>query len=257
MVLVSELMLQQTQVARVVDRLPRFIARFPTPTACAQRPLAAVIDEWQGLGYNRRAVNLHRAATVIAERHGGAVPRDLAALLALPGVGAYTARAVRVFAFELDDGVVDTNIGRILARLDGNPLARAKAQALADALVPRGEGWVWNQALMELGAIVCRPKPRCESCPLADSCSWQRTGRPEPDPAVGSAAVSTGQTRFEGSDRQGRGRLVDALRRGPVDPVDLARVMGWPDQPDRATAVAEGVVRDGLASIVDGVLRLP
>ncbi len=255
--LVSELMLQQTQVGRVVDRLPRFIRRFPTPTACARGPVSAVIEEWQGLGYNRRAVNLHRAATVIAERNDGAVPDDLGELLALPGVGAYTARAVRAFAFELDDGVVDTNIGRTLARLGGVSLTRARAQRLADALVPVGEGWAWNQALMELGAIVCRPKPGCHRCPLADGCSWYGAGCLAPDPAVGSAAVSTGQSRFEGSDRQGRGRLVDALRRGPVARADLASVMGWPDQPDRAAKIAETVVRDGLAEIAGENLRLP
>lgn len=246
-ILVSELMLQQTQVARVVDRLARFADRFPTPVACAAAPVGDVIDEWKGLGYNRRAVNLHRAATVIVDEHGGAVPDDLDALLALPGIGAYTARAVLAFAFEREVGVVDTNIARVLARWEGVRLRPAEVQRLADAEVIVGEGWAWNQALMELGALLCRPDPRCDDCPVTARCSWQRAGRPEPDPSVGSAKVSKGQSRFEGSDRQGRGRLVDALRTGEVDDVDLESVMGWPDDRPRAERVAVSLLEDGLA----------
>jgi A/G-specific adenine glycosylase len=253
-ILVSELMLQQTQVARVVDRLPRFLRRFPAPTACADRPVGDVIDEWSGLGYNRRAVNLHRAAVAVRDEHDGAVPQGLAELLALPGIGPYTARAVRVFAFEFDDGVVDTNIGRVLARLRGSPLRTSDAQRLADRMVPSGHGWQWNQALMELGAVVCRPTPKCESCPLSDGCSWRGSGV---DPAIGSAAVSKRQARFEGSDRQGRGRLVDALRAGPVALADLANIMGWGDDPDRAHRVAAAVVADGLAVEDESCVRLP
>lgn len=253
-ILVSELMLQQTQVARVVDRLPRFLRRFPTPTACADHPVGGVIDAWSGLGYNRRAVNLHRAAVAIRDEHDGAVPPVLSQLLALPGVGPYTARAIRVFAFEFDDGVVDTNIGRVLARLSGSPLRPSDAQRLADRLVPRGQGWHWNQALMEVGAVVCRPTPSCGSCPLSENCSWRGDGV---DPAIGSAAVSKRQTRFEGSDRQGRGRLVDALRAGPVARAHLPGVMGWADDPDRARRVAAAVVADGLAIEDDSCVRLP
>lgn len=247
-------MLQQTQVARVIDRWHRFLERFPTATACADRPVGDLIDEWAGLGYNRRAVNLHRAATVVRDEHGGDLPSDLDALLALPGVGPYTARAVRAFAFELDDGVVDTNIGRILARLGGERLTPAKAQRLADELVPDGLGWEWNQAIMELGALVCRPSPSCDGCPIRTHCAWAGDG---PDPAVGSAAVSKGQSRFEGSDRQGRGRLVDALRRGPVPAVELASVMGWSDEPERAQRVAVTLLADGLAVERDGQWELP
>ncbi len=256
-IMVSELMLQQTQVARVLERLPRFIERFPAPVACAQSSAGEVIDEWKGLGYNRRALNLHRAATIITDEHGGVVPSDLSALLALPGIGRYTARAVRVFAFELDDGVLDTNVGRVLARLGGRSLKPAEAQRLADALVPAGESWAWNQAVMEVGALCCRPRPRCDDCPLANACRWHRAGRPLPDPSTNSAAVSKGQTRFEGSDRQGRGRLIDALRQGPVAGDDLAAVMGWPNDAARAEAVANSVIGEGLAVVCDGVLRLP
>ncbi len=253
-ILVSELMLQQTQAARVIDRFPRFLERFPTPTSCADRPVGDVIDEWSGLGYNRRAVNLHRSAVVVRNDHGGAVPSSLPGLLALPGVGPYTARAVRAFAFELDDGVVDTNIGRVLARLGGLPLRPVEAQRLADGLVPVGEGWHWNQAVMELGAVICRPTPSCSGCPIVADCSWQGSG---PDPATGSAGVSKGQSRFDGSDRQGRGKLVDALRSGSVALSDLADVMGWPEDLDRAGRVAATLVVDGLALERGGRLELP
>lgn len=247
-ILVSELMLQQTQVERVIDRWPRFLRRFPDPSTCARAPRADVIEEWAGLGYNRRAVNLHRAAEVIADDHGGRVPTELGDLLDLPGIGPYTARAIRVFAYEADDAVLDTNVARILARAGGVTLSRAEAQAAADAAVPAGRGWAWNQALLDVGATCCRSRrPDCGRCPVVAACSWHTEGRPEPDPAVGSAGVSGGQSRFEGSDRQGRGRLVDALRAAPVAMADLAVVMGWPDDAARAHRVADGVVADGLA----------
>ncbi len=256
-ILVSELMLQQTQVARVVDRLPRFLDRFPTPSACAAAPAGDVIDEWAGLGYNRRALALHRAAGAMVADHGGDVPSELAALLALPGIGPYTARAVRVFAFERPDGVVDTNIARVLARVVGRPLTASVAQRLADRLVPDGDPWTWNQALMEVGALRCRPTPRCDDCPLRTACGWARSGLPDPDPAERTAGVTSPQSTFEGSDRQGRGRLVDALRRGPVEAADLAATMGWSDDPARAARVAETVVGDGLAVVEHGTYRLP
>ena len=151
-ILVSETMLQQTQVARVIDRLPRFLERFPSPEACAAAPAGDVVDEWAGLGYNRRPLNLHRAATVMVESHGGRVPERLEDLLALPGVGPYTARAVRAFAHELPAAVVDTNIGRVLARWDGIRLTPNRVQQRADALAPDDQPWQWNQSLMELGA---------------------------------------------------------------------------------------------------------
>lgn len=247
-------MLQQTQVARVIDRWPQFLARFPTPSACADRPVGDVIDEWSGLGYNRRAVNLHRTACVVRDEHEGTIPSSLKELLALPGIGPYTARAVRAFAYELDDGVVDTNIGRVLARIGGSQLKPAAAQRLADDLVPVGHGWEWNQAIMELGALLCRPKPLCGECPVRGNCAWHGEG---PDPATGSASVSKGQSRFEGSDRQGRGRLVDALRNGSVDTSQLPTVMGWPTDCERAERVAATLLADGLAVRVDDCWELP
>jgi A/G-specific adenine glycosylase len=258
-VLVSELMLQQTQVARVLPRYEAFLARWPTPTACAAAPRADLVEAWAGLGYNRRAVNLHRCAQAIAEEHGGELPADRAALEALPGIGPYTSRAVLAFAFEHDDvGVLDTNAARVLARWEGRSLGRAEAQRQADEAVPVGEGWAWNQAMLDLGATVCSARsPTCETCPMADRCAWQLSGRPEPDPAVGSAGVSGPQSTFAGSDRQGRGRLVDALRFGPVSAADVAAAMGWPDDPGRAERVAPGLVSDGLVEVAaDGSYRL-
>ncbi len=263
-VLVSEVMAQQTGIERVVPAYLTFLARFPDPAACAASPASDVVRLWAGLGYNRRALNLHGAATAVVERHGGALPDDLAALLALPGVGPYTARAVLAFAFERPVGVVDTNVGRVLARRSGRRLRAAEAQALADdmavAAAPGGgeRSWRWNQSLMELGAAVCRRRrPHCAACPVVSGCAWAASGLAPPDPADGSAGVSTGQPRFDGSDRQGRGRLVAALRAGPVPVADVAAVMGWPDDPARADRVAVGVVADGLAVRHDDVLRLP
>lgn len=258
-VLVSELMLQQTQVARVTDRYVRFLERFPTVAACAASPVGDVIDEWAGLGYNRRAVHLHRAATHCVERHGAALPDQLDELLALPGVGPYTARALLVFAHERDIGLVDTNAGRFVSRaLAGRSVGRAEAQSVADAAVPGGWGWTWGQAVFDLGAAICRKRvPRCDECPIRTQCAWARAGFPVPDPIEGSAGISAPQAPLEGSDRQGRGRLVDALRAGPVADGDLAVAMGWPDDPHRAARVAATLVTDGLAVCDDQGYRLP
>ena len=253
-ILVSETMLQQTQVARVIDRLPRFLERFATPEACAAATPGSVVEEWAGLGYNRRPLNLHRAATAMVERHGGRVPERLDDLLALPGVGPYTARAVRAFAFEAPAAVVDTNIGRVLARWAGRTLTGKQAQARADELVQGVDVWRWNQSIMEFGALVCTKRaPRCDECPVSDLCSWRGEGD---DPAVGSAAVAGRQSRFEGSDRQLRGRLVDAMRAGPVARTQVLRAAGSDDQ-DRVDAVIVGLVRDGLAVEDDEGFRLP
>jgi A/G-specific adenine glycosylase len=259
-VLVSELMLQQTQVPRVVPRYHQFLARFPTPAHCAAAPAGEVVRAWAGLGYNRRAVNLHATAVLVVDHHGGRLPDQLDQLLELPGVGPYTARAVLAFAFERDVGVVDTNAARVLARVAGHSLGRAEVQARADQAVPPGRGWAWNQAVLDLGATVCTSRsPSCGSCPLVGACAWYATGCPEPDPARGSAGVSTGQSRFEGSDRQGRGRLVEALRRtGVLEPGQLAATAGWPDDPARTASAVASLVRDGLAvEDESGLLRLP
>jgi A/G-specific adenine glycosylase len=195
----------------------------------------------------------------VVEHHGGELPDDLDALCALPGVGPYTARAVLVFAFERDLGLVDTNAGRFLARAAaGAPVPRPAAQRLADSLVPRGDGWAWGQAVFDFGALVCtRRAPRCEQCPIARRCAWARAGFKLPDPVEGSAGISGPQSDFAPSDRRGRGRLVDALRRGPVQRRALADVMGWPDDPARAERVADTVVADGLAVRTAATYRLP
>ncbi|MFP4636128.1 MAG: A/G-specific adenine glycosylase [Nitriliruptoraceae bacterium] len=258
-VLVSELMLQQTQVPRVVPRYSAFLARFPDPASCAAAPVGEVVAAWEGLGYNRRAVNLHRAATSIVEQHGGRLPDHLDGLLALPGVGPYTARAVLAFAFERDHGVVDTNAARFLARaIAGERLAPRRAQQLADEQVPLGRGWAWNQAVLDLGATIClRRQPRCSTCPIVEHCRWAQDGFPAPDPADGTAGSSVAQSRFAGSDRQGRGRLVQALRTGPVELARVADVTGWPDDPERAQRIADQLVGEGIAEYADGQLALP
>jgi A/G-specific adenine glycosylase len=259
-VLVSEVMAQQTQVARVVPAYVRFLEEFPTPTACAAAPLADVLRAWRGLGYNRRARNLHRAAGAMVSDHDGRVPSTLGGLLALPGVGAYTARAVLAFAFEVDIGVVDTNAGRVLARaVAGRPVGPAEAQSLVDAMVPEGRGWPFGQALLDLGASVCvAGTPRCTGCPIRPRCRWAASGGRSPDPARGSAGVSTPQSAFIGSDRQGRGRLIDALRRGQVGPAGVASAAGWPDDPGRAARIADDLIGDGLVvRSRSGVLSLP
>ena len=258
--LVSEVMAQQTQVARVVPVFERFLERFPTPGACASAPLGDVLRAWQGLGYNRRARDLQRAASVLVTHHAGRVPAHLGGLLALPGVGPYTARAVLAFAFEADVGVVDTNAGRVLARaVAGRPVRTPEAQALADSMVPVGRGWEFGQALLDLGASVCvAGSPRCRHCPIRRRCRWLSGGRRDPDPARGSAGVSTPQGTFAGSDRQGRGRLVEALRVRAVSPDQVAGATGWPDDPERAVRIVAGLIDDGLvARGRDGRLRLP
>lgn len=258
-ILVAELMLQQTQVDRVVPRYEAFLETFPDVATCAAAPLAEVLRAWEGLGYNRRAVNLHRAAIAIAEGPDGQVPEDLPALLALPGIGPYTARAILVFAFEQHHGVLDTNAARFVARaVAGERLAAGPAQRVADAQVPDGSAWSWNQAVLDLGAGVCvKREPRCNDCPIREQCAWARSGFASPDPADGSAGTSGVQTPFNGSDRQGRGRIVQALRTGPIEIVRLPDVTGWDDDPERARRVADGLVVEGLAEYVDGQLALP
>ena len=175
-----------------------------------------MVRQWSGLGYNRRALNLHRAAAAVVADHGGAVPHDDAALRALPGVGPYTARAVRAFAFGDDVAAVDTNGVRVLARgVAGRSLTVGRATALGDRLVPAGASWEFNQAMFDLGATVCTAaRPDCARCPLRRQCAWRRDGDRRVRIPWRSSPTARRQSTFAGSDRQGRGRLLDALRRG-------------------------------------------
>jgi A/G-specific adenine glycosylase len=233
--LVSEVMLQQTQAARVVPHYERFLARFPTPAVCAEAPAAEVIAAWSGLGYNRRALALRAAAGVVA---ADGWPADLQAL---PGVGPYTAAAVASFAWDAQVAAVDTNVRRVIERRDGvRRTPRALARRAVE-LLPAGRAAAWNQAMMELGATICRPRrPRCGECPLRQGCAG-------PD-AVPSPARPRGE-RFEASDRWARGRLLAALVAGE-EPPQLA--------PERRERALVGLARDGLVVLDEaGEPRLP
>jgi len=250
-ILVSEVMLQQTQASRVIPKWHEFMDVFPSPAQCAAVPLGDVLRLWQGLGYPRRARNLHAAACRIVEL--GEFPSSLPGLMELPGIGAYTARAVLAFAFEVDVAVADTNIARVLARVAGTRLTPKQVQAAADAMLPAGRAWAWNQSIMDLGAALCRPaSPCCAECPLADACTWRGVGD---DPAIGSAGVSTAQSRFDGSDRQARGRLMKALTAGPVPLSRLSAVMAC-DQ-DRADRLSADLAAEGLIVIGRLAVCLP
>ena len=249
-------MLQQTQVHRVLPKFERFIESFPTPHACAQAPLGELLALWQGLGYPRRCRNLHEAAKAVVRNHGGQIPGELEALLALPGVGEYTARAVLAFADSRDVAVVDTNIARVLSRLVNEQLSRSRVQQLADELLPHGSSWEWNQVLMDLGATVCTARtPKCAECPVAQLCMWRGCGGA--DPAPGSAMTSKPQARFEGSDRQARGRLMKALTESGVKITAAATVMGLDGQPERAEKLVNDLMTEGLVAVANGYLTLP
>lgn len=249
-------MSQQTQIDRVVAKFEPFIEMFPTPAACAQASLGELLIIWQGLGYPRRCRNLHAAALVIVREHDGQVPGTLDELLALPGVGPYTARAVLAFATGADIGVVDTNIARVFARVVNRELGSRELQVIADEAVPIGHGWEWNQILMDFGASVCTARsPQCNECPIHSLCSWH--GGPSHDPAPGSAGTSKPQARFEGSNRQARGRLLRALNDGAVKNSRAAQVMGLQAHPDRSLRVVQSLLDDGLIVTSDSMYRLP
>ncbi len=252
-VLISEIMLQQTQVDRVIGYYEAFVTRFPTATHCARATPGDVVRLWSGLGYNRRALNLHRAAVAIAGDHGGSFPRDEPTLRGLAGVGPYTARAIQAFAFELDVAPVDTNVVRVLARcVAGTGLSLPQAQSLADRLLPTGRSWEFNQAMFDLGATVCTAaRPACGLCPLRHQCRWRRRGLADPDPWRASPSVRP-QSKFAGSDRQGRGRLLDALRQGGVRREMLPAACGWSDDPSRAERIADSLVAEGFAQWAAG-----
>lgn len=258
-VLVSEVMLQQTPVSRVAPVWTEWMTRWPTPAALAAEPAGTVLRAWGKLGYPRRAMRLHAAADVIARQHGDVIPSDVDELIALPGVGAYTARAVTAFGYGKRVPVVDTNVRRVVARAvhgsaDAGPPSTTRDQSDVDALLPGGDvpASRFSAALMELGAVVCTARsPRCEVCPVSDGCSWVLAGRP--------AATGPGQPaqRFAGTDRQVRGRLLDVLRgaQAPVDRPQLDAV--WADAVQRDRCL-DSLLVDGLVEqTADGCFALP
>lgn len=246
---VSELMLQQTQVSRVLPIWRAFLDQFPTPAACAAAPTSAVVRAWAGLGYHRRALFLQRAAQDMVRDHGGLVPSEVSALEALPGFGAYTARAVASFAFGRPVGILDTNVGRVLSRaVTGVTLTRSQAQGWADAIAGTVESGVLNQALLDLGAQYCTSTPRCVDCPVRRACLWRGVG---PDPAARSAAVSKAQSRFAGSRRQRRGQLLAALRERSLTDAEATALVGA-DGPD----ILDAFVTEGMAKRTSRRVRL-
>lgn len=253
-VLVSEVMLQQTGADRIARRWADFVERWPTPEACAAADLSELLDAWAGLGYPRRVRNLREAARVIVADHGGRMPAELDALLALPGIGPYTARAVLAFAFEHDVAVLDTNVGRILARLEGRRLTTKEAQAAADNLVPEGEGWAWNQAMLDLGAIVCgKRSAKCDACPVSEWCAWRGRGA---DPAEASAAVSTRQAPYEGSDRQLRGEVLRVVTSSPTAAADVATRLSIRWAKERVERVLDDLIAEGFVERIGQSVKI-
>jgi A/G-specific adenine glycosylase len=256
-VLVSEVMLQQTPVARVAPVWEQWLDRWPTPAALAADSPGEALRLWGRLGYPRRALRLHAAATTIVELHAGEVPSAYDDLVALPGIGSYTAAAVASFGFGQRHAVLDTNVRRVYARALGgvadattaSPTVGERAAALAR--VPVEEPARYAVAVMELGAVVCLARaPHCQVCPVAGSCAWRAAGRP--------ASLTARQPQpFAGTDRQARGRLMAVLREAidPVEQRDLDAVWDSPPQRERALA---GLLVDGLVvSCDDGRYRLP
>ncbi len=238
-------MLQQTSTSRVKEPWARFLELFPTPVACADASLSKVLVAWSGLGYPRRAKALHGAARVIRDDFGGVVPDSVEDLLRLPGVGQYTAHAVATFAFAQPVAVLDTNVGRVLARALANaPLRRVDAQRLADELLPARDPASFNQAMLDLGAQFCRTAPRCGSCPVRRHCTWQRRGGSDPAPL--SAAVSRRQAPFVGSNREQRGRVLRLLGDRPRSKQQLVTFLAI--ETDRANDVLASLVDDGLVT---------
>ncbi len=253
-VLVSEVMLQQTQTSRVLGPWRGFLESFPTPIACADAPLSEILRLWSGLGYHRRAKALHDAARMIRDEFHGAVPSDVADLRRLPGVGEYSANAVASFAFGRHVAVVDTNVGRVLARAIANrTLSVREARVEARELLPRTNAASFNQAMLDLGAQFCTATPRCAPCPLARVCKWNLEGGT--DPAPRSAGVSRPQPKFAGSDRQARGRVLAALRERPRSLEQLLTCIGDVDA-RRGAALVVGLVDDGLVEQRAGLVRL-
>lgn len=258
-VLVSEIMLQQTPVARVEPIWHEWLARWPVPSALAASSQGEVVRAWGKLGYPRRALRLHQAAGVIAAEHGDVVPSDVDTLLALPGIGAYTARAVAAFAYGQRAPVVDTNVRRVVARAvhgagDAGPASNTRDMADVEALLPADDAPAarFSAAIMELGALICTARAlRCADCPVYDECAWQHAGRPE------YAGPAKPVQKFAGTDRQVRGRLLDVLR-GTDGPVEKAKLdLVWHDDGQRDRCLDSLLVDGLLEQTRDGLFALP
>ena len=252
-ILVSEIMLQQTPVARVLPVWQEWLTRWPTPDALAQVAPGDAVRAWGRLGYPRRALRLHAAATAISTEHAGRVPSDPDTLRTLPGIGAYTAAAVAAFAYGVRIPVVDTNVRRVQARAvtgiaQAAPSLNVAENRLAAELLPQDpiEARVWNVAVMELGALVCTAaRPDCARCPIAGQCAWRLAGHPAYDGPTKAAQ------RWHGTDRQVRGLVLQALRESD-GPVPAARIdLVWPDDAQRQRCVAS-LIEDGLIDPLPG-----
>jgi A/G-specific adenine glycosylase len=279
-IMVSEIMLQQTQVDRVIPKYHAFLGLFPSLAALAAAPTADVIRAWTGLGYNRRAVNMQRAARAVLEAHAGQFPRDMAKLLKLPGIGPYTAGAIACFAFEQDVAFIDTNIRRVVQRLfvgpeETSPAGEAQLLAIAHVAVPPGQGWAWNQAIMELGALICTAAaPACWRCPVRAHCRAYADRRAAdeqlfthasvPEPRRVRRVAERREAAYAGSNRFYRGRMIEALRQlGPGEAMPLPALgrqikdgfteadMPW------LRALTDGLARDGLLALEGEQARLP
>lgn len=257
--LVSEFMLQQTPVARVIPKLEEFLQRWPTPAALAASPSGDAVRAWANLGYPRRALWLHQCAVTIVEMFKGEVPRDVEDLLSLPGVGPYTARAVAVFAFGAHEPVVDTNIRRVIARHNqgnadqGPPSTQRDLEAMKAQLPLPDQSPAFNAGIMELGALVCTARnPRCDLCPIAHTCAWKKAAYPE---HVGPK--KTVQKKYEGSDRQARGAVMALLRQAQHTVSSEELQACWPDHAQLGRAIT-GLLQDGLMELVaDDSYQLP
>ncbi len=258
-ILVSEFMLQQTPVARVLPIWPDWVARWPTPSATAAASQADVLRAWGKLGYPRRAKRLHECATVIAQDFADVVPDDVDVLQQLPGIGSYTARAVASFAYRQPVPVVDTNVRRVVARAvhgqaDAGAPSVKRDHDDVEALLPGADQAArFSAALMELGAIVCTARsPRCTGCPLRHSCSWRLAGSPP-----GTAPKRPAQ-RYAGTDRQVRGRLLDVLRDSAVAVTRADLDVAWPVDAVQRERALTSLLGDGLVEqLADGRFALP
>ena len=256
-VLVSEVMLQQTPVARVVPAYLAWLERWPTATALAQAPSGEAVRQWGRLGYPRRALRLHAACTQVSREYGGQLPTTVPELLSLPGIGDYTARAIAAFALRQRHPVVDTNVRRVVARLVEGVADAAVARrdlALVETLLPQGdeEAATVSIALMELGALVCTARsPACGACPVAVDCAWQAAGAP------GLSAPVKRPQGYAGTDRQVRGRLLAVLR-DASEPVEADLLDEVWDEPVQRARALDGLVADGLVDpLPDGRYALP